>query len=170
MEYLLLGPLAARVDDQAVDLGAGKQRALLALLLLDARRTVSTERLIDDLWGGDAPETARKMVQIHVSRLRRLLPPGALRTRAAGYELEVAPGATDLGRFERLAAEGRGALAAGRPADAAAALGAARALWRGAALEEFGEPCALRERARLESLRLAALEDRIEADLARGAD
>ena len=169
MQFRLLGPLEAHDGDRAVGLGGAKQRALLTLLLLDARRTVSNDRLIDELWGADAPESARKMVQIYVSNLRKVLPRGMLRTWPAGYSLDVEPGATDLGRFERMAGEGRGALAAGAPDAAAAALGSALALWRGPALEEFGEPFAVRERARLESLRLAALEDRIEADLARGA-
>src|SRR5829696_8634578 len=169
MQFRLLGPLEAHDGDRAVGLGGAKQRALLTLLLLDARRTVSTDRLIDELWGADAPESARKMVQIYVSNLRKVLPRGMLRTWPAGYSLDVETAATDLGRFERMAGEGRGALAAGAPDAAAAALGSALALWRGPALEEFGEPFAVRERARLESLRLAALEDRIEADLARGA-
>jgi DNA-binding SARP family transcriptional activator/pimeloyl-ACP methyl ester carboxylesterase len=169
MEFRLLGPLEVRAGDGAVALGGAKQRALLTLLLLDARRTVSNDRLIDELWGADAPDSARKMVQIHVSSLRKVLPDGVLRTWPAGYSLDVDPAATDLGRFEQLAAEGRAALAAGAHAAAAAALGAALALWRGPALAEFTEPFAVRERARLESLRLAALEDRIEADLACGA-
>jgi len=169
MQFRLLGPLEAHDGDRAIGLGGAKQRALLTLLLLDAGRTVSNERLVDELWGADVPESARKMVQIYVSNLRKLLPDGMLQTRPAGYSLDVDPEATDLGRFERMTAQGRSALAAGVPDAAAAALGRALALWRGAALEEFGEPFAVRERARLESLRLAALEDRIEADLARGA-
>src|SRR5215216_1412014 len=169
MQFRLLGPLEAHDGDRAIGLGGAKQRALLTLLLLDAGRTVSNERLVDELWGADVPESARKMVQIYVSNLRKVLPHGMLRTRPAGYSLDVDPEATDLGRFERMTAQGRSALAAGVPDAAAAALGRALALWRGSALEEFGEPFAVRERARLESLRLAALEDRIEADLARGA-
>jgi len=169
MQFRLLGPLEALDGDRAIGLGGAKQRALLTLLLLDVRRTVSNDRLVDELWGADAPESARKMVQIYVSNLRKVLPDGMLRTWPAGYSLDVEPGATDLGRFERMAAEGRGALAAGALDAAAAALRSALALWRGSALEEFGEPFAVRERARLESLRIAALEDRIEADLARGA-
>jgi DNA-binding SARP family transcriptional activator/pimeloyl-ACP methyl ester carboxylesterase len=169
LQFRLLGPLEAREGDRAIALGGAKQRALLTLLLLDARRVVSTERLVDELWGDGAPESARKMVQIHVSSLRKVLPNGLLRTWPSGYSMDVDAHATDLGRFERLAAEGRGALAAGDPDAAAAMLSSALALWRGQALEEFAEPFAVRERARLESLRLAALEDRIEAELARGA-
>jgi DNA-binding SARP family transcriptional activator len=136
---------------------------------LDARRTVSSDRIVDELWGGAAPESARKMIQVYVSNLRKVLPPDMLRTWPAGYSVEVEPEDTDLGCFERLAADGRTALAAGDAAAAAATLREALALWRGPALEEFGEPFAVRERVRLESLRLAALEDRVDADLARGA-
>lgn len=169
MQFRLLGQLEAHADDREIELGSAKPRALLTLLLLDRGRTVSTERLIDELWGDDVPGSARKMVQIYVSNLRKVLPPGMLQTWPAGYSLDVDPSATDLGTFERSAAEGRSALAQGAPERAAALLREALALWRGPALEEFGEPFAVRERARLESLRLAALEDRIEADLARGA-
>jgi DNA-binding SARP family transcriptional activator/pimeloyl-ACP methyl ester carboxylesterase len=168
MQFRLLGPVEAHDGDREIALGGAKPRALLTLLLLDVRRVVSTERIVDELWGEDAPESARKMVQIHVSSLRKVLPAGLLRTWPAGYSLDVEPAATDLGRFEQMAAEGRSALAAGAPDAAAATLRSALALWRGPALEEFAEPFAVRERARLESLRLAALEDRIEADLACG--
>ena len=133
MEYRLLGPLEARGDAGPVALGGAKPRALLALLLLDAGRTISSARLVDELWGEHAPASARKMVQINVSRLRKVLPPGALRTHAAGYCLEIDAGALDLGRFERLTGEGRAALAAGDPATAADRLAAALALWRGRA-------------------------------------
>ena len=168
MDFLLLGPLEARDGDRAVDLGRAKQRALLALLLLDAGRAIPVDRLIDELWGEEVPPSARKMVQILVSSLRKLLPAELLRTSPRGYAIEVAAGELDLGRFERLAATGRAALADGSSAAAAESLAAALALWRGPALAEFAEPFAARESARLEALRVAALEDRIEADLARG--
>jgi DNA-binding SARP family transcriptional activator len=168
MEFLLLGPLEARVDGRAVELGAAKQRALLALLLLDAGRAVSVERLVDELWGERVPATARKMVQIYVSSLRKVMPAGLLQTSGAGYSLKIAPEDLDVGRFEQLAAQGRAALGAGAADRAAAHLRAALELWRGPALAEFGEPFAGREGARLQELRLAALEDRIEADLGAG--
>jgi flavin reductase (DIM6/NTAB) family NADH-FMN oxidoreductase RutF/DNA-binding SARP family transcriptional activator len=168
MEYRLLGALEARNEDRPVALGGAKRRALLALLLLDAGRTVSCARLIDELWGEDAPTSARKLIQIKVSHLRKVLPPGVLRTDASGYRLQIDPDTLDLGRFQRLASEGRAALAAGDHAGAAERLAEALALWRGPALAEFGEPFAAREGARLEALRLAALEDRIEADLELG--
>ena len=168
MDFRLLGPLEARDEEGPVQLGGAKPRALLALLLLDAGRTISARRLIEELWGEDAPASARKMIQINVSHLRKVLPEGALRTHAGGYSLEVDREALDLARFGRLAGEGRAAMAAGDPATAAERLAAALALWRGPALAEFGEAFASREGARLEALRLSALEDRIDADLALG--
>ena len=168
MDFRLLGPVEARDASGPVALGGAKPRALLALLLLHAGRTISTARLIDTLWGDNAPATARKMVHINVSQLRKVLPEGVLRTHAGGYSLEIDPETLDLARFEALAAEGRSALAAGDPTTAAERLAAALALWRGPALAEFDEAFAEREGARLEALRLAAIEDRIEADLALG--
>jgi DNA-binding SARP family transcriptional activator/pimeloyl-ACP methyl ester carboxylesterase len=168
MEFLLLGPLEVRDGDGAAKVGGAKQRALLALLLLDLGRVVAAERLIDELWGEPAPSSARKMVHVHVSNLRKALGAEVLRTHAAGYSIEVDAAALDVERFEHLAAEGRAALATGDPAVASERLGAALSLWRGPALAEFSEPFAIREGARLEALRLAALEDRIEADLALG--
>jgi flavin reductase (DIM6/NTAB) family NADH-FMN oxidoreductase RutF/DNA-binding SARP family transcriptional activator len=168
MHYRLLGALEARDEDGPVHLGGPKPRALLARLLLDAGRTISARRLIEELWGEDAPASARKLVQINVSHLRKVLPPDVLCTDAAGYCLDIDPETLDLGRFERLAGEGRAALAAGDPGTAAERLTEALALWRGPALAEFAEPFAVREGTRLEALRLAALEDRIEADLQLG--
>ena len=109
MEYRVLGPLEVRADDAPLPLGGEKQRALLALLLLNANHVVSRERLIDALWGDDLPETAVQTLQVYVSRLRKLLPPGTLVTRPPGYMLEAAPETIDLQRFERLAANARNA-------------------------------------------------------------
>src|SRR5262245_4493332 len=102
MEYRLLGPLEVRKGDVPCSLGGTKQRALLALLLLHANRVVAVERLVDDLWGEDPPKAAVATIQVYVSRLRKLLPEGALRTQPPGYVLEVEPGSVDLERFERL--------------------------------------------------------------------
>jgi len=164
----LLGPLEVTFRGEPVRLGAGKQQALLAVLLLNGNRAVAAERLIDDLWGEDAPDSAAKMVQIHVSQLRKALPAERIRTRRPGYLIELADAELDLTRFERLALEGRQALAAGAAAEAATRLRAALGLWRGAALAEFAEPFAAVEARRIEGLRVAALEERIEADLALG--
>jgi DNA-binding SARP family transcriptional activator len=129
---------------------------------------VPAERLIEDLWGEDPPETAAKMVQIHVSQLRKGLPAGMLVTRPGGYALVVDPESVDLVRFERLRDAGRRALAAGDAGTAARVLGEALALWRGEALAEFSEPFAALEAARLAQLRLDCVEDRIDAELALG--
>jgi DNA-binding SARP family transcriptional activator len=168
MEFCILGPLEARVDERVVDFGKGKEKALLALLLLHADRVVPVDQLVDDLWGERVPGSAPKMVQIFVSQLRKQLPDGLLQTRAPGYRLVLADNSLDLHRFERLAAAGSDALRAGRVAEAREKLRDALALWRGPALTEFSEPFAQVEGARLEELRLMCLEDRIEADLAAG--
>lgn len=166
MEFRILGPLEA--GNPPLALGGGKQRALLAVLLLSAGRTVARDRLIDDLWGDDVPETAAKMVQIHVSHLRKVLPPGLLVTRAPGYALQVAPRDVDLHRAEGVLAQARAAHDGGDPTAAADALHGALALWRGPALAEFEEPFAAAEAARVEELRLCLTEERIDADLALG--
>jgi predicted ATPase/DNA-binding SARP family transcriptional activator len=170
VEFRVLGPLDAGDGRESLALGPRRQRALLARLLLDAGRTVSVERLLDDLWGEDLPETAAKMVQIYVSGLRKVLGAERLVTDASGYRLELADGdEIDLVRFERMTADGRAALASGDPITAAARLHEALELWRGPALAEFAaQPFGRAEGQRLDGLRLAALEDRIEADLAAG--
>jgi DNA-binding SARP family transcriptional activator len=168
MEIRMLGPLELERDGVPIPLGGRAQRRLFARLLVDPNRTVSIDRLIEDLWGGDAPATAVKMVHIHVSMLRKVLPPGVLVTRAPGYALEIDPDAMDVVRFERLRKEGQAALAAGSAAEAADRLREALALWRGPALAEFDEPFAEIESRRLEELHLGSLEDRIDADLALG--
>jgi DNA-binding SARP family transcriptional activator len=89
VDFRILGPLEVRDGDRELRLGGGKQRALLALLLVNANRTVSIDRIVGDLWGGSAPETAPKMVQIYVSKLRKLLAPGTLHTRPPGYSLQL---------------------------------------------------------------------------------
>ena len=166
----LLGPLEIEHDGRPVAVGGRAQRALLARLLLDAGRTVSVDRLVDDLWGENAPASAQKMVQIYVSTLRKALPEGVIVTRSPGYAIELPPEATDLVRFERLRERGRAALAAGSPSEARDLLRGALALWRGPALAEFQEPFAEIEARRLEDQHLATLEDRIDADLALGGD
>ena len=174
MEFRVLGPLEVHETGESVPLGGKKQRSLLAILLLNANQVVSTDRLIDELWGGEAPETAQKALQVHVSQLRKVLEPERragqsgelLKTRSPGYVLELEPEQLDLGRFERLAAAGREALATGDPGTAAAKLREALSLWRGPPLAEFAyADFAQREISRLEELRLSVLEDRIQADL-----
>jgi predicted ATPase/DNA-binding SARP family transcriptional activator len=169
MEYRVLGPLEVRDGNESLPLAGAKQRALLALLLVHANHVLSRDRLIDELWGEHPPDTAVQSVQVYVSRLRKLLPPDTLLTRPPGYLLEVEPDELDLWRFERLLAEGREAHAQGDPERASALLHDALVLWRGPALAEFAfEPFAQAEIGRLEDLRLVAVEERIEADLALG--
>ncbi len=168
MDFRLLGPLEVLDGNAPVRVAAGKQRALLALLLLNANRTVARDRIVDDLWGEDVPESAKKMVQIHVSQLRKALPEPRLLTRAPGYLLEVTGEELDVTRFELSVAAGRDALSRGDARTAADLLRQGLALWRGPALAEFSEPFARHEGARLEELRAAALEWRLEADLALG--
>src|ERR671928_1057738 len=168
-EFGLLGPLTVTREGTELTLGGPKQRALLAMLLLEANHAVSADRLIDALWGDHPPDTAKNTLQVYVSQLRKLLPEGSLETVAPGYRLAVAPEAIDLSRFEELAQQGRAALGIGDAAAAAQALGEALALWRGPALADLAlEEFAQAEAARLEELRLGVLEDRIEADLALG--
>ena len=169
MEYRVLGPLEVRDGEESLPLAGAKQRALLALLLVHANHVLSRDRLIDELWGGEPPETAVQSLQVYVSRLRKLLPADALLTRPPGYLLEVAPDELDLQRFERLLDAGREALAQGESEEASRLLHDALALWRGPALAEFAfERFAQGEIGRLEDLRLAAVEERIEADLVLG--
>lgn len=111
MEYRVLGPLEVRDGERSVPLAGAKQRALLALLLVNANRVVSRDRLIDELWGEQPPGRAVQSVQVYVSRLRKLLPAKTLLTQPPGYLLEVGSDELDLRRFERLLAEGREARA-----------------------------------------------------------
>ncbi len=170
MEFGLLGPLEVRKGERVVPVGGAKQRALLAILLLHANEVVSRDRLIDALWAERPPGTADRSLDHQVSRLRKTLEPSEmLVTRSGGYVLEVEPEQIDARRFERLLEEGRRANAAGKPADAAEALREALALWRGDALADLAyESFARTEIERLEELRLAALEERVDADLALG--
>jgi YVTN family beta-propeller protein len=167
VEFRILGPLEVVEGGQPLALAVGKQRSLLAILLLHANEVVSRDRLIDELWGEHAPASAAKSIQIYVSQLRKALDEGAARlvTRPNGYELEIAPDELDLRRFEDLVEEARRA----PPTEAAEKFRAALALWRGPPLADFGyEPFAQAEIARLEELRLTVVEERIAADLAVG--
>src|SRR5688500_2772929 len=138
MDFRILGPLEALDEGRAIALGGSRQRALLALLLLHANETLTTDRLIDELWGERPPANAAKTVQMQVSRLRKALAAGAddgsagvVVTRERGYELMLDPERLDSHRFERLVAEGRSELAAGRPERAVSTLEGALSLWRG---------------------------------------
>jgi DNA-binding SARP family transcriptional activator len=166
VEFRILGPLEVVDRGRRLTLGGSRQRALLALLLTRANGVVSTDRLIDELWGARPPIGAANALQYHVSQLRKTLAPEeVIVTREPGYLMQVAPDELDLFRFERLVEESRRA----PPELAARLLREALGLWRGPALADLShEPFAQAEILRLEELRLAALERRIEADLALG--
>jgi eukaryotic-like serine/threonine-protein kinase len=155
MDFRILGPLEVLEGDRPIALGGTRRKALLAALLLRANQVVSSERLIDELWGEDLPERAANALQVHISGLRKALGKGRLETRPPGYVLQVATDELDLNRFTRLRDEGR--------------FEEALSLWRGPPLADFAyADFAQSEIDRLEELRLVCLEDRIERDLANG--
>lgn len=175
MEYRILGPLEVFHGGSLLDVGGPRHRKLLAVLLVNAGDVVSSERLIDALWGEDPPNSAASMLHVRVSEIRSALRAGRLDrnagvvTQHSGYQLQVGVDELDSRRFERLAAAGRQALARDDNASASSKLREALALWRGSPLAEVAdEPFAGAEIARLEALHLQALEDRLEADLALG--
>ena len=162
------GPLA---------IGGAKQKALLAILLLHANEVVSSDRLIEELWGEQRPEQATNALHVFVFQLRKILerdhapgtPNKVLVTRSPGYLIRLEPGELDVDRFERLVEAAKRALADDDPARASAKLRDALGLWRGPPLADLAyEPFAQTEIARLEERRLVALEERIESDLALG--
>ncbi len=160
----MLGPIEVLHDGHAVALGGPKQRAVLACLLLQANHLVSSEALIDTLWGEEPPDTARNTLQGYVSHLRHALEDGTLEGHPPGYVLHVQPGDVDALRFDDLVREARGLV--DEPARASALLSDALGLWRGPALADVVQEASLTgEAARLEESRLTALEDRVEADL-----
>jgi DNA-binding SARP family transcriptional activator len=165
LDFRILGPVEVWDDEAQLQLGGPKQRAVLALLLLDAGRVVSTDRLIDALWGEQPPATAATSLQNFISQLRKVVGADVLVTKPPGYRLQLEPEQLDLERFRRLVEGSRQEGATERAAKLREALG----LWRGPALADLAfESFALGESARLEELRLAALEERIEAELESG--
>src|SRR5436309_13344999 len=167
MDFRILGSLEVEESGRAIPLGGPKQRALLAVLLLNANRSVSVDRLVDALWGEHPPPTAVATVHVYVSKLRKLLGRERLLTRRPGYALQVAPEEIDLARFERLVTRAR---RAEDPAERAGLLREALALWRGEPLDDIAyEPFALTEAERLEEARRSIVEERIDAALTRGA-
>jgi DNA-binding SARP family transcriptional activator len=162
MEFRILGSFEVWDGARQIDVRGAKRRALLALLVLHANEVVGKDRLIDELWGENAPPTAGAALHNHISRLRKVLGPDSLVTRAWGYVLRVDPESIDLQKFERLVEEAEALPAQERSAK----FGEALALWRGSALADLTfEPALRLEIARLEELRLATHEARIDADL-----
>ncbi|MDP9307169.1 MAG: SIR2 family protein [Actinomycetota bacterium] len=165
LEFRILGPLEVVDGEEVLHLGGQKQRALLALLLLDPNRVVSTDRIVDALWGEQPPRTAATSLQNFVSQLRKLVGPEALVTKPPGYELRLAGEQLDLERFRRLVDGARGE----PPEERSERLRSALALWRGPPLADLGfESFAQSEIVRLEEFRLAVVEDRVEAELEAG--
>src|SRR5919201_4734361 len=166
MEFRILGPLEVHDDGRQIALGGPKQCALLGVLLLHANESVSSERLVDELWGDRPPARAHKLVQGYVSGLRKLLGPARVVTRSPGYLVRVEPGELDALEFDRLVAAAR---TAEEPSDKADRLREALELWRGTALADLRlEGFAAREAERLDERRLATLLERIEVDLELG--
>src|ERR687883_1976020 len=166
MQFRILGPLEVDDDGRPIALGGPKQRALLGVLLLHANESISSERLVDELWGDRPPARAHKLVQGYVSGLRKLLGPARVVTRSPGYLARVEDGELDALEFDRLVTEAR---AAEEPPLRAERLRQALELWRGSALADLRlESFGAREAERLNELRLAALYERIEVDLALG--
>ena len=177
LDFRVLGPLEVCAGEERLALGGRRQRAVLAILLLHRGEVVSADRLIDLLWGGSPPETAATALQGYVSQLRKVLepdrpagaPPQLLVTHEPGYVLRADAEQLDLERFTTLVDQARAALAAGRAEEASAALGSALALWRGPPLADLeNEPFAQAEVVRLDELRIAATEERFDAELALG--
>ena len=165
LEFRILGPLEVVDGEEVLHLGGQKQRALLALLLLDPNRVVSTDRIVDALWGEQPPRTAATSLQNFVSQLRKLLGSETLVTKPPGYQLRLTGGQLDLERFRRLVDEARGE----PPEERSERLRNALALWRGPPLADLGfESFAQSEIVRLQELRLAVVEDRVEAELEAG--
>ena len=169
LEFRVLGPFEVLRDGRTVDVGAHRQRALLALLVLHANEIVPRDLLIAQLWGGQAPHSARNMVQVYVSRLRKALGVGLLETHPPGYVLRLGEAQVDALRFAELVARARDELGRGDASAARARLAAAIAIVRGAPLADFSyDAFAQADVARLEEMRLEAIELRIDADLMLG--
>src|SRR5215470_14619863 len=176
MRFGVLGPLEVRVDGEQLAIKGAKERRLLGLLLSRASKTVPVDHIIEELWGTEPPPSAVKTVQVYAVRVRKMLEPrgraadgSVLSRRGAGYALSVSRGQVDALQFADLVATARKAAAAGAHDIAARLLGEALSLWRGAAYADFQDTqFGATEAARLEEMRLAALEARIDADLALG--
>ena len=167
LDFRVLGPLEVWRDGEPVRLGAAKQRALLCLLLI--RREVGRDLLVDALWGERPPKGARNTVQVYVSRLRSLLGKDVIGTTPGGYRLDVEAGALDVQRFESLFREGSDLRAAGDAGGASTVLSEGLGLWRGPAFADLRYEAFVQvEAGRLDELRLACLEERLEAELALG--
>jgi DNA-binding SARP family transcriptional activator len=168
VEFCLLGPFAVARDGELLSIARGAQRTVLASLLLSAGRVVDSGEIIEDVWTGTPPRTARTALHNYVMRLRRSLGPAASRivTCPSGYQLIFEPAEFDVARFCDLSQAGQDAASRGDWAGASAHLDSALRLWRGRPLADIpSDRVALRELPRLEELRLLALETRAEAEI-----
>lgn len=176
MLFRVLGPLEVLGEGgQSIPVNGPRLRRLLAILVLRANHDVSTDQLVDGLWGDKPPAGAVNAIQVQVSKLRRVLSadgePSPVRTTSSGYVLDALAGSTDVGRFQELVAQGRAHAAAGRLEQGAASLAQALALWRGELLADFAfDEFTQAARLRLSQERLVCLEERIDLDLALGGD
>jgi DNA-binding SARP family transcriptional activator len=168
LDFRYLGPFQV-INEEPLPLGGPRQRAVLVLLLMNRGETITADRMIDELWGEHPPSTVSKAIHVYVSNLRKVIGDGVLLTQDGGYAINVEPDQVDADRFEDLVARGRTALERGYPFVARQRLREALGLWRGRPLADFSyHQFAQAEIARLEEARVAALEDRIDADLAVG--
>jgi DNA-binding SARP family transcriptional activator len=168
MEFRILGPLEVADGDGPRSLGGPRQRTVLAHLVLRANQNVTSDRLIAEVWGDEPPPAVRSTLRGYVSHLRKAVGPGLVEHSSGGYVLRAERSAIDAVRFEALVAEARAVMSVD-PAAAARAFEQALGLWRGPALADLADQASLQpEIARLEELRLAALEDRITAELELG--
>ena len=169
LAFRMLGPLQVLQDEKVLPLGGPRQRATLAALLLNPQRVVHADRLVELVWGEHPPQNPAAAIHVGVSRLRAVLGEGVLQHQSPGYVLDVAPEAIDAVRFAALAQQGQAAAAAADHSEARRLLTQALGLWRGETLADLGElPFVVREREHLDQQRLAALEARLDADLAVG--
>ena len=168
-QFRILGAVEVLVDGTPAALGAPKQRAVLAMLLVNRRRVVSADALVDGLWGESPPASAVQSLQVYIHGLRRAVGAERIETAGRGYRAAVSEDELDLDRFERGLERGRAALEAGRAEDATDELRQALGLWRGSALADLPEESRRAAEAdRLDELRLTALELRYDAELASG--
>jgi DNA-binding SARP family transcriptional activator len=177
LEFRILGPIEVLRGGQPIRLGGTRQRAVLALMLLNANRTVSSDRIIEEVWDSPPPETALNSLHVQISHLRSALEPERVLSapsqvilrRDPGYAIQVADSQFDLFRFESLWGDGRRSLVEGDPGAARPLLGQALDLWRGEALSDLAaERFTSLEARRLDEMHLEAQLDRIDADLALG--
>src|SRR4051794_20235292 len=167
LTFRVLGSFEVEHEGKVAELAGRRQRDVLAVLLVNANHVVSTDRLIDELWGDQPPPTAATSLHNTISQLRRLLGDDTIVTRTPGYVVPVAADALDATRFEQLLTVARGA----EPAERARLLQEGLALWRGRAFEDVGDwPVVQAEARRLEELRVVAHEDLFDAKLELGAN